>query len=115
MSRLLHVAATRRRITLKLLHGTYHERFRVMRVGQAWLVKGEDGLYLKVVFSKTVELVGSNGIAVVIDINENNIAFGSMERVSNIKTGERAVRTAYSLKHRRLQSKPRLNEKPLLA
>jgi putative transposase len=86
-----------------------------MKVGQAWLVKGEDGLYLKVVFSKTVGLVGSNGVAVAVDINENNVAFGSMERVSNIKTGERAVRTAYFLKRRRLQSKPRLNEKPLLA
>jgi hypothetical protein len=86
-----------------------------MRAGQAWLVKGGDRLYLKVVFSKTVEVVGSNGMAAAIDINEKNIAFGSMKRVSNIKTGERAIRTAYSLKHRRLQSKPRLNEKPLLA
>jgi putative transposase len=103
------------RITLKLLHGTYHEKFRGMRVGQAWLVKGGDGIYLKVVFSKAVEVVGSNGVAVAIDINENNIAFGSTECVSNIKTGERAVRTAYFLKRRRLQSKPRLNEKPLLA
>ena len=85
-----------------------------MRAGQAWLVKGGDRLYLKVVFSKTVEVVGSNGMAAAIDINEKNIAFGSMKRVSNIKTGERAIRTAYSLKHRRLQSKPRLNEKPLL-
>jgi hypothetical protein len=40
-----------------------------MKVGQAWLVKGEDGLYLKVVFSKTVGLVGSNGVAVAVDIN----------------------------------------------
>jgi len=58
-----------------------------MRAGQAWLVKGGDGIYLKV--------VGSNGMAAAIDINENNIAFGSMERVNNIKTGERAIRTAY--------------------
>ena len=75
----------------------------------------ETDSYLKVVFSKTVEVVGSNGIAVVIDINENNIAFGSMECVNNIKTGERAIRTAYFLKRRRLQSRPRLNEKPLMA
>jgi putative transposase len=54
-------------------------------------------------------------VAVAVDINENNVAFGSMERVRNIKTGERAVRTAYFLKRRRLQSRPRLNEKPLLA
>jgi len=109
------IAVENGRTRLKLLHGTYHEKFREMKIGQAWLVKGEDGLYLKVVFSKTVGLVGSNGVAVAVDINENNVAFGSMERVRNIKTGERAVRTAYFLKRRKLQSKPRLNEKPLLA
>jgi putative transposase len=38
-----------------------------------------------------------------------------MERVRNIETVERVIRTAYFLKRRRLQSKPRLNEKPLLA
>jgi len=38
-----------------------------------------------------------------------------MERVVKVKTKERAIRTAYFLKRRRLQSKPRLNEKPLLA
>jgi putative transposase len=85
-----------------------------LRIGQAWLVKGEDGLYLKVVFSKTVEVVGSNGMAAAVDINENNIAFGSMECVSNIETGERAIRTAYSLKRRKLQSRHRLNEESLL-
>jgi putative transposase len=109
------IATGEGRITLKLLNGTYHEKFREMKIGQAWLVKGEDGLYLKVVFSKTVEVVGSNEVAVAVDINENNVAFGSMERVRNIKTGKRAVRTAYFLKRRRLQSRPRLNEKPLLA
>ena len=54
-------------------------------------------------------------MAVAVDINENNVAFGSMEGVSNIKTGERAIRTAYFLKRRKLQSRPRLNEKSLLA
>jgi len=109
------IATGEGRITLKLLHGTYHEKFKGMKVGQAWLVKTCGGFYLKVVFSKTVEVLGSNGVAVGVDINENNVAFGSMERVRNIKTGERVVRTAYFLKRRKLQSKPRLNENPLLA
>jgi len=109
------VAVENGRVKLKLLHGTYHEKFKEMRVGQAWLVKSEDGFYLKVVFSKTVELVESNGRAVAVDINENNVAFGSMEHFRNIETVERVIRTAYFLKRRRLQSKPRLNEKPLLA
>jgi putative transposase len=38
-----------------------------------------------------------------------------MEHVRNVETRERAIRTAYFLKRRRLQSRPRLNEKPLLA
>jgi putative transposase len=109
------IAAGVGRVRLKLLHGTYHEKFKEMRVGQAWLVKSEDGFYLKVVFSKTVELMESNGRAIAVDINENNVSFGSTERVRNIETGERAIRIAYFLKRRRLQSKPRLNEKQLIS
>jgi putative transposase len=103
------------RVRLRLLHGTYHEKFKGMRVGQAWLVKRGSDLYLKVVFSKVVEVVETNERAVAVDVNENNVAFGTMERVVNVETKERAIRTAYFLKRRRLQSKPRLNEKPLLA
>ena len=109
------VAVENGRVKLRLLHGTYHEKFKEMKVGQAWLVKAEDGFYLKAVFSKIVELAESNGKAIAVDINENNVAFGSTERVRNAETGERAIRTAYFLKRRRLQSKPRLNEKPLMA
>jgi putative transposase len=109
------IATEKGRVRLKLLHGTYHEKFRGMEVGQAWLVKSEDGYYLKVAFSRTVELAESNGEAIAVDVNENNVAFGSPERIRNVETGERAIRTAYFLKRRKLQSKPRLNEKPLLA
>jgi len=86
-----------------------------MKVGQAWLVKRENGFYLKVVFSKTVELVEPNGKAVAVDINENNVTFGDEKHIKIIKTREKVIRTAYFLKRRRLQSKPRLNEKPVLA
>jgi putative transposase len=109
------IATEKGRIRLKLLHGTYHEKFRRMKAGEAWLVKSEDGYYLKVAFSKTVEFSELNGKAIAVDVNENNVAFGTMERVENVETKERAIRTAYFLKRRRLQSKPRLNEKPLLA
>lgn len=103
------------KVRVKLLHGTYHEKFKGMRVGQAWLVKRGSDLYLKVVFSKVVEVVETNEKAVAVDVNENNVAFGTMERVVNVETKERIIRTAYFLKRRRLQSKPRLDEKPLLA
>ena len=109
------IALENGRAKLKLLHGTYHEKFKEMKVGQAWLVKEEDGFYLKAVFSKTFGPVESNGKAIAVDINENNVTFGSTERVRNVKTRERAIRTTYFLKRRRLQSKPRLNEKPLMA
>jgi putative transposase len=109
------IATQNGRIRLKLLRGTYHEKFRGLKVGQAWLVKAGDGCYLKAVFSKTVETVEPNGEAIAVDVNENNVAFGSTDRIRNVETGERAIRTAYFLKRRRLQSKPRLNEKPLLA
>jgi putative transposase len=102
------------RVKVKLFHGTYHEKFKEMKIGQAWLVKGED-LYLKVVFSKVVEVAEMDGKAVAVDVNENNIAFGTLERVENRETKERAIRTAYFLKRRRLQSRPRLNEKQLMA
>ena len=89
------IAVENGRVKLKLLHGTYHEKFKEMKIGQAWLVKSEDGFYLKVAFSKAVELAELNGRAIAVDVNENNVAFGSMERVRNVETGERAVRTAY--------------------
>ena len=77
--------------------------------------RGGDSLYLKVIFSKTVKLVEQNGKAIAVDENENNVAFGSTVHTDNKEAGGRAIRTAYFLKHRRLQSKPRLNERPLLA
>ena len=109
------IATMRGRVTFKLLHGTYHEKFKGMRVGQAWLVRRMDGCYPKVVFSKTVELTEPNGKAIAVDVNENNVAFGSIKGIDNVKTKERAVRTAYFLKRRRLQSQPRLNKKTLMA
>jgi len=78
------IATESGRIKLKLLHGTYHEKFKEMKIGQVWLVKRENGLYLKVAFSKAVELAELNGSAIAVDINGNNVVFGFMERVRNI-------------------------------
>ena len=77
------------------------------------LVRRADGCYLKAVFSKTVELLEPNGKAIAADVNENNVAFGSINSIDNAKTKERAIRTAYFLKRRRLQSQPRLNERAM--
>ncbi|MDW8023509.1 MAG: transposase [Nitrososphaerota archaeon] len=103
------------RMRLRILYGTYHERFKSMKVGQAWLVRRHDGCYLKAVFSKVVGVAEPNGKALAIDVNENGVAYGSEEKTSILKTGERTIRTAYFLKRRKLQSKLRLNEKPIMA
>jgi putative transposase len=47
------IAVENDKVKLKLHHGTHHEKFKGMRVGQAWLVKRRSGRYLKVVFSRT--------------------------------------------------------------
>ena len=108
------IATPNGRVEVKLLHGTYHEKFRGMRVHQGWIVKRGDELYLKAVFSREVEIYEPDGRAVAVDINENNVTFGSEKRIEKIVTKERAIRTAYFLKRRRIHSKPRLNEKPIL-
>ena len=56
--------------------------------------EGENGLYLKAAFSKTVELAELNGKALAVDINENNIVFGFENNITNIRTGVRVLRTA---------------------
>jgi|GEM_PF-4818087 len=56
-----------------------NEKFREMKIGQAWLVKREGNLYLKVAFSEAVELIEIRAISV--DVNENNVAFGSTVHV----------------------------------
>jgi len=78
---------------------------------------GKEGksLYLKAVFSKIVELLEPNDKAAAVDVNENNVVSGSEDNITNIRTGERVIRTTYFLKRRKLQSNPRLNEEPLLA
>ena len=75
--------------------------------------KEENGLCLKVVFSKIVELLEPNDKAIAVDINENNVVFGFENNITNTRTGERFYKD--SLKRRKLQSNLRLNEKPLLA
>ena len=61
-------------ITLRLLHGEYHERFRGMEHGGAQLVLGDDGnLHLNVVFFQMVMLpkVGADAKVIAVDVNEN--------------------------------------------
>jgi putative transposase len=99
------IATEHGRIRMKLLHGTYHEKFKDMKAGEAWILRKNDEFYLNVCFSKTVELMEQNNRAIAVDINENNVAFGSTKVIENFKTEERVIRTAYFLKRRRIQLK----------
>ena len=90
------IATPNGRVEVGLLHGTYHEKFREMRVGQAWIVKNGKELYLKVVFSKEVEILEPDERAIAVDINENNVTFGTIDEVKKVETKERVIRTVTS-------------------
>ncbi|WP_237558715.1 RNA-guided endonuclease InsQ/TnpB family protein [Candidatus Methanodesulfokora washburnensis] len=99
------IATEHGRIRVKLLHGTYHEKFKDMKAGEAWILRKNNEFYLNICFSKTVKLMEQDNKAIAVDINENNVAFGSTEGIVNFKTEERAIRTAYFLKRKRIQLK----------
>ena len=94
------------RLEFKLLHGKYHEKFRDWKVGQAWLVKRTDGIYLNVVFSKNVEIRNCRDV-IGVDVNENNVTIATNQNFIKFETRERVIRTAYFLKRRKIQSKIR--------
>ena len=56
----------------KLLYRKYHGKFRDWKIGQAWLVKRDDKIYLNVVFSKSVEIRDYREV-IGVDVNENNV------------------------------------------
>jgi len=98
------IATSCGRVRFKVLHGSYHEKFRDMKLGQAWLIRRNGELWLKAVFRKCAELKEPNGRALAIDVNENNVTIASPNGFKQIITHERPVRTAYFLKRRRIQS-----------
>ncbi len=94
------------RIRFKVSHGEYHEKFRDWKIGQAWVVKRDNGIYLNVVFSKSVEIRRYMDV-VGVDINENNVTTATNQNFITFETKERVIRTAYFLKRRKIQSKIR--------
>ena len=94
------------RIRFKVLHGVYHEKFRDWKIGQAWLIKRNDKIYLNVVFSKSVEIRDYREV-IGVDVNENNVTIANSQRFIMFETRERVIRTAYFLKRRKIQSKIR--------
>ena len=97
-------------ITLRLLHGEYHNKFKEMRPSEIQLVLKRDGnLYLNVSFSQMVMLpeISVDAKVIAVDINENVIAYGNNNFIERIVTNEGIIRTRYFLKRRRIQTKIR--------
>jgi putative transposase len=95
-------------VVLRLLHGRYHDKFKDMRLGEAWLVLKDDGnLYLNVVFRQTIVLpeINTDAKVIAIDINENVVVYGNDDFIERFETNEGIIRTRYFLKRRRIQSK----------
>ena len=51
---------------------------------------------MKVVFSKEVEILEPDERAIAVDINENNVTFGTIDEVKKVETKERVIRTVTS-------------------
>ncbi len=102
----VRISTTNERLMFKLLHGEYHEKFKNWKVGQAWLVKRDDEIYLNVVFSKNIEIRDCKDV-VGVDVNENNVTVATNRGFVVFETRERVIRTAYFLKRRKIQSKIR--------
>ena len=101
---IVRISTPNGRLKFKLLHGKYHEKFKDWKVGQAWLVKRTDGIYLNVVFSKEVEIIEPRDF-VGVDLNENNVTLSSPDGFVQIVTHEREIRTGYFVKRRKIQKK----------
>ena len=98
------------RAKLKLLHGNYHERFKDWKVGQAWLIKKDDNMFLNVVFRKEVE-IGMPIDVIGVDVNENNVTIAKSNGFERRVTREKNIRITYFLKRRRIQSKIKTGKK----
>jgi putative transposase len=100
-------------ITLKLLYGKYHQKFKDMKLSEARLVLEKDGnLYLNVVFRQAVMLpeIGADAKVIAVDVNENIIVYGNDDFIERLETNEGIIRTRYFLKRRRIKSKVRGKE-----
>jgi len=99
------------RLKLEFYPAKYHEKFREWKIGQAWLVKNQMGIFLHVVFSREVE-VREPKVIVGVDLNENNVTLSLPDgEFIQIITHEREIRTGYFLKRRRIQKKLKTGKK----
>jgi putative transposase len=69
-------------------------------------VDTSDGVYINVVFSRSVEIRKCKD-AIGVDVNENNVTIATSQGFIMFETKERVIRTAYFLKRRKIQSKIR--------
>ena len=103
---MVEISTPNGKLRFKLLHGDYHEKFKDWKIGQAWLVKKDNGIYLNVVFSKNVEIKDYKDV-IGVDVNEDNVTIATNRGFLMFKTRERIIRTVYFLKRRKIQTKIR--------
>nr|WP_087035860.1 RNA-guided endonuclease TnpB family protein [Thermococcus litoralis] len=99
------------RIELEFYPAKYHEKFGDWKIGQAWLVRTQKGVFINVVFSREVE-VREPETFVGVDLNENNVTLSLPNgEFVQIITHERELRTGYFVKRRKIQKKLRAGKK----
>ncbi|MBP1912839.1 RNA-guided endonuclease InsQ/TnpB family protein [Thermococcus stetteri] len=109
--RIIKLSTLKGRVELEFYSARYHEKFKDWKVGQAWLVKTPEGVFINVVFSREVE-VREPKTFVGVDLNENNVTLSLPNGgFVQIITQEREIRTCYYVKRWRIQKKLRAGRK----
>jgi len=99
------------RVALEFYPAKYHEKFKDWRIGQAWLVRTQKGVFLNVVFSKEVEIRDPRNF-IGVDLNENNVTLSLPNgEFIQIITHEREIRTGYYVRRRKIQRKIRAGKR----
>jgi putative transposase len=109
--RIVKLSTPSGRIELEFYPAKYHEKFKDWKIGQAWLVRTQKGVFINVVLSREVEVREPETFAGV-DLNENNVTLSlPNDEFVQIITHEKEIRTGYFVKRRKIQKKLRAGKK----
>ncbi|MDK2854339.1 MAG: putative transposase, partial [Thermococcaceae archaeon] len=96
--RIVKLSTPSGRIELEFYPAKYHEKFKDWKIGQAWLVRTQKGVFINVVLSREVEVREPETFAGV-DLNENNVTLSlPNDEFVQIITHEKEIRTGYFVK-----------------
>ena len=109
--RIVKLSTPKGRVRLEFYPAKYHGKFKDWKIGQAWLVRTQKGVFINVVFSREVEVREPKTFAGV-DLNENNVTLSLPNgEFVQIITHEKEIRTGYFVKRRKIQRKLRAGKK----